>query len=284
MNTDEQREQQHAVEARAGTAGVDLAEHDVHERRRAADRREAVVLRVDRSRSRCRSSTPRRGPRPRARTGSPCPPCSRPTASRSTVWLAPTAVSLGLPFALEDHRDQRDREPEHEHRAEHRDALFDVAGHLPERPREARTGSRAASRSRAMFVIGFGFSNGCAELALYGPPPFSPISLIASWLAIGPPGIVCVWPVTVVTVRAAWKFWTAPWLTSTSVKTIASGSRTRMVVRTRSTQKLPSVCVRRRTRPRISATATAAPAAADTKLCSARPAIWVRCDIVDSPT
>ena len=51
-----------------------------------------------------------------------------------------------------------------------------------------------------MFVIGFGFSNGCDELALYGPPPFSPISLIASWLAIGPPGIVCVCPATVVTV------------------------------------------------------------------------------------
>jgi hypothetical protein len=42
-----------------------------------------------------------------------------------------------------------------------------------------------------MLVIGFGFSNGCAEFALYGPPPFSPISLIASWLAIGPPGRVC---------------------------------------------------------------------------------------------
>ena len=132
-------------------------------------------------------------------------------------------------------------------------------------------------------MIGFGFSNGCDELALYGPPPFSPISLIASWLAIGPPGSVCVWPETVVTVLAAWKFCTTPWLTSTSANTNASGSRTRVVVRTRSTQKLPSVCVRRRTRPRISATATAAPAAADTKLCTARPAIWVRCDIVDSP-
>ncbi len=118
---------------------------------------------------------------------------------------------------------------------------------------------------------------------MYGPPPFSPISLIASWLAIGPPGIVCFWPVTVVTVRAAWKFWTAPWLTSTRVSTIANGTRMRVVVRTRSTQKLPSVWVRRRTSPRMSATATATPHAADTKLCRARAAIWVRCDIVDSP-
>ena len=57
-----------------------------------------------------------------------------------------------------------------------------------------------------------------------------------------------------------------------------------MVVRIMSTQKLPSVCVRLRTMPRISATATAAPAAADTKLCTASPAIWLRYDIVDSPT
>ena len=35
-----------------------------------------------------------------------------------------------------------------------------------------------------------GFSNGCAELALNGPPPLVPSSLIASWLANGPPGIV----------------------------------------------------------------------------------------------
>ncbi len=29
--------------------------------------------------------------------------------------------------------------------------------------------------------------------------------------------------------------------------------------------------------------ATARPTAADTKFCTASPAIWVRCDIVDSP-
>ena len=36
------------------------------------------------------------------------------------------------------------------------------------------------------FVKAVEFSNGCAELALTGPPPFVPSSLIASWLAIGP--------------------------------------------------------------------------------------------------
>ena len=34
----------------------------------------------------------------------------------------------------------------------------------------------------------FGFANGWAELALRVPPPFVPISLMASWLANGPAG------------------------------------------------------------------------------------------------
>ena len=53
--------------------------------------------------------------------------------------------------------------------------------------------------------------------------------------------------------------------------------------RVRSTQKLPIVADLRRTRPRISATATRSPTAADTKFCTASPAIWVRWLIVDSP-
>ena len=50
-----------------------------------------------------------------------------------------------------------------------------------------------------MFVKPFGFSNGCAEFVLKKPPPLVPSCLIASWLATGPPGIVCVPPATVVT-------------------------------------------------------------------------------------
>ena len=129
----------------------------------------------------------------------------------------------------------------------------------------------------------FEFSNGWAELALYGPPPFSPSSLIASWLAIGPPGIDWVTPCTVVAWVKPWRFCTTPWLASTIAITIASGSSTRIVPRVRSTQKLPIVAERRRTKPRISATATARPTAAETKFCTARPAIWVRWLIVSSP-
>ena len=202
---------------------------------------------------------------------------------RRCLLTDPHRIELVVAVRLEDHRDERDREPQHEHRAEHREALFDVAGHLPEHPRERERDREQHPDLEQVRDRRSGSRTGAQEFALYGPPPFSPISLIASWLAIGPPGSVCVWPDTVVTAFDAWKFCTTPWLTSTSANTNASGNRTRVVVRTRSTQKLPSVCVRRRTRPRINATATAAPAAADTKLCTARPAICVRYDIVDSP-
>ena len=53
--------------------------------------------------------------------------------------------------------------------------------------------------------------------------------------------------------------------------------------RVRSTQKLPIVERRRRTSPRMRAMATVSPTAADTKFCTVRPAIWVSCDMVDSP-
>ena len=122
----------------------------------------------------------------------------------------------------------------------------------------------------------FGLDSGWAELALRVPPPLVPISLIASWLANGPPGIDWLAPSTVVTSSGPRRVWMAPWLTSTTVKTIASGSRTRTVPRTRSTQKFPIVPARRRTSPRMRATATARPTAADTKFCTASPAIWVR--------
>ena len=47
-----------------------------------------------------------------------------------------------------------------------------------------------------------------------------------------------------------------------------------MVIRVRSTQKLPSRSVWVRASPRMRATATEIPTAADRKFCTARPAIW----------
>ena len=53
----------------------------------------------------------------------------------------------------------------------------------------------------------------------------------------------------------------------------------------RSCQKLPRPVapLRRAAMPRISATATTMPTAAETKFCTARPAIWLKYDIVVSP-
>ena len=110
-----------------------------------------------------------------------------------------------------------------------------------------------------------------------------PSSLIASWEATGPPVIVCDCPATVVTSVPEEKFCTAPSATSASVPRTAIGSRMRRLPRTRSTQKLPIRSVRERVNPRISATATAMPTAAETKFCTASPAICTRWPIVDSP-
>ena len=54
------------------------------------------------------------------------------------------------------------------------------------------------------------------------------------------------------------------------------GTSTHSVARVRSTQKLPRVFALRRTKPRMTAIAIARPAAAETKLWKANPAIWVR--------
>jgi hypothetical protein len=88
-------------------------------------------------------------------------------------------------------------------------------------------------------VQAFGFSKGCAELALKKPPPFVPSALMASCEATGPPWMTCSAPVTVVIVRGSVRFWITPPMSSTTAATTAIGKRMRTVPRTRSTQKLP---------------------------------------------
>ena len=116
------------------------------------------------------------------------------------------------------------------------------------------------------FVAGVGFSNGWAEFALKKPPPFVPSSLIASCEATGPSGTACVAPSSVVTFVEGEKLWTTPCDIRTTAATSESGRRTQSVARVRSTQKLPIVRASARPIPRITATATAMPVAADRKL------------------
>jgi hypothetical protein len=110
-----------------------------------------------------------------------------------------------------------------------------------------------------------------------------PNSLIASWLATGPPVMCCAPPVSVVTSVPPDRFCTAPPMMSATAASTLIGSRTRNVIRVRSTQKLPSCSVLFRAKPRTSATATAMPTAAETKFCTASPAICTRWPMVDSP-
>ena len=107
---------------------------------------------------------------------------------------------------------------------------------------------------------------------------------MTSWLATGPPVMVCSPPASVLTTwLCTSKFWMAPPAIRTIAPMIEIGSRMRRVPRTRSTQKLPSSEVRRRAKPRTKAIATAMPTAAETKFCTASPAICTRWPWVDSP-
>ena len=132
-------------------------------------------------------------------------------------------------------------------------------------------------------VPGVGFSYGCAEFALKNPPPLVPSSLIASCEATGPWAIFCSAPSTVLTTTSAWKFCTTPRETKKRAARNEKGRSTQRIARVQSDQKLPMPFAFSRATPRITATAMAMPVAADRKLCRARPAIWVKCDIVDSP-
>ena len=74
-----------------------------------------------------------------------------------------------------------------------------------------------------------------------------------------------------------------PWVPRKMPTTMASGSSTYSVTRTRSAQKFPSSPAPRRAKPRMTAASTAMPTAAETKFWTVRPVIWLRYDSVDSP-
>ena len=106
---------------------------------------------------------------------------------------------------------------------------------------------------------------------------------MASWEATGPPVMVWWTPAKVVASVPEERFCTAPSASSRMVADDRERQQDAQQLRTRSTQKLPIRSVRLRVKPRISATATAMPTAAETKFCTASPDIWTRWPIVDSP-
>jgi hypothetical protein len=146
------------------------------------------------------------------------------------------------------------------------------------------TGMRRSRKISRRLVKGWGFSSGWAELALKNPPPLVPSSLIASWDATGPPSTCWVPPASVSTAVWGFRFWITPFATRTTAATNAIGRRIRTTERVRSVQKLPMrASVPERANPRTSAIATDIPTAAETKFCTAKPAICSRCPAAASP-
>ena len=97
MNTDKIAMTSRPLRPTPDAAGADLAEHHVAERHRAAERREAVVHRVDRAVGRAGG---RRRPQARGRRAEADLLALHVPAAvvAVTAWLPPEAVIWGLPF------------------------------------------------------------------------------------------------------------------------------------------------------------------------------------------
>ena len=186
-----------AVKPRADAAEDHLAELDVDERHHAAQRQEAVMHRVDRA---ARGVGRDRGIKRRER--------------RPETHLLALHVAAGL------HRARRGvdveggeggiavRLPTNRRWSRRRGTAAPSRRRSPSpgarrgpcgrahwsTPRRSRRSRRAATK----LVSAFGFSKGCAELALKKPPPLVPRILIASCEATGPCAIICLAPSSVV--------------------------------------------------------------------------------------
>ena len=115
------------------------------------------------------------------------------------------------------------------------------------------------------FATAVAFSKGCAALTLKKPPPLVPSILIAICEATGPMAMVWRAPSRVVASIEPASVCGMPRKIRASAKTMQIGSSTKRVILVRSTQKLPIFRTDTRAKPRITATATAMPVAAETK-------------------
>ena len=137
-------------------------------------------------------------------------------------------------------------------------------------------GIRRMKSISTKFESWVGFSNGNAELTLKKPPPLVPSCLIATCEATGPSASV--WSSAGERrerLRAGERLHDA---LGDEDQRADDRERQQDVesVRVRSCQKLPSSLPLRRAKPRITAARTAMPTAAETKFCTASPAIWVK--------
>ena len=196
-----------------------------------------------------------------------------------------SAVTLLIDAELGDQRvtglldRQRHGDPgdeEHRHRRPERPALPGVADHLAEGVDEpGRNGEDGQHLEevgqRVRVLVGMG-RVGVEEAAAVGAE-----LLDASWQATGPWAMVWVAPFERrrVTCRGSGSA-ARPARRAPARRRRRSAAGRRGCERTRSTQKLPMALAERRARPRTRAMAMAMPVAAETKLWTASPAIWVR--------
>ena len=157
------RDDERAVEAGADPARRDLAEHHVEQDDATAERAVALVHGVDRA-----GGGARRG---RGEQG------GGPDAEPDLLALhRPGAQARPRPTVVSGHR----RAPEDGHEGEDRVPWRRSPTMIPY-ARGSANGMTSSRKISKRLVRAFGFSNGCAELALKKPPPLVPSSLIASW-------------------------------------------------------------------------------------------------------
>ena len=274
---------EHAVEARADAAEDDLAELHQPHRHEAAERREGVVHRVDRAvRGRGRRGRPERGVGDAEAHLLALHVAARLQRARGLVDAergeARVAGLLG-----HDARRAAARRRSTVIAAEQRPALARVAAPSSPNVKQSAAGiSRIASTSRK-FESGVGFSNGCAELTLKKPPPFVPSCLIAICEAAGPSGDhllgrPALAPSRVLSVGCR-RSWHAACVGAEGLHDALRDEderedereRQQDVERARASGR-PRSCrscrPSARAKPRISATSTAMPVAAETKFCT----------------
>ena len=165
-------EHQDAVQAGPDPARRDLAEQHVQQRDPAAQPGVAVVQRVHRA-----GRGAGGGHREQHRAGDPEPDLLALQRRAGGQGGRAVRVRLGPPG------DGQQPAPQHAHHREQHVALPACRATITPNVRVRQTGMTSSRKISIRLVQAFGFSNGCAELALKIPPPLVPSSLIASWLA-----------------------------------------------------------------------------------------------------
>ena len=201
-----------------------------------------------------------------------------PACSALAAWSTPSAARRGLPACSAATHEQRAARRRRRSSRRAAPSPGGVSPTITPNVKQSAAGiSRIASTSRK-FESGVGFSNGCAEFTLKKPPPFVPSCLIAICEAAGPSGSSC--SVTGLPVRVGGRVEQRHRLVGARSSAPRPARPAPARARARAAAGRRACCARGRPRscrsrrrararmPRISATSTAMPVAAETKFCT----------------